>query len=115
MTDEEQPDRVTWIRSVLERHEGPLTRYAARITGDVELAREVVQETFLRLCDQPHLELQDHTAEWLFTVCRNRALDVRKKEQRMKRLSEARAATWESPDPPPPRAAESREVGDRVG
>jgi secreted protein with Ig-like and vWFA domain len=31
-------------------YEKPLTRYAAHITGDVERAREVVQDTFLKLC-----------------------------------------------------------------
>ena len=38
-----------WIRSALDRHERPLVRYATRITGDVEQARDVVQETFLKI------------------------------------------------------------------
>ena len=44
------PSRLRWMQGVLAEYEGPLTRYAARITGDAELARDVVQEVFLRLC-----------------------------------------------------------------
>ena len=40
---------VEWFRSVMAAQEGPLLRYAGRILGDVERARDVVQETFLRL------------------------------------------------------------------
>lgn len=71
------------LRSVVADYEGPLIRYAARITGDVERARDVVQDTFLRLCEQDQQELNGRLAEWLYTVCRRRALDVRRKEHRM--------------------------------
>ena len=40
------------IRSLLERYEAALVTYAARLTGDVELARDVVQDTFLKLVRQ---------------------------------------------------------------
>jgi RNA polymerase sigma-70 factor (ECF subfamily) len=72
-----------WLRSVVARYEGPLVRYAARITGDAERARDVVQDTFLRLCEQDRAELDGRLAQWLYTVCRRRALDVRRKEYRM--------------------------------
>ncbi len=85
-------DRADWIRSLLERHEGPLLRYAARITGDLERAQDVVQDTFLKLCKQEREDVEGHAVEWLFTVCRNRALDVRRKERRMKTLGESKAA-----------------------
>ena len=41
-----------WIRDVLEEYQAALTRYAMRITGDLEKARDVVQDTFLKLCRQ---------------------------------------------------------------
>jgi RNA polymerase sigma-70 factor (ECF subfamily) len=72
-----------WLRSVVARYEGPLVRYAARITGDAERARDVVQDAFLRLCEQDRAELDGRLAQWLYTVCRRRALDVRRKEHRM--------------------------------
>jgi RNA polymerase sigma factor (sigma-70 family) len=73
-----------WLRSVVVSYEGPLVRYAARITGDVERARDVVQDTFLRLCEQDRQQLDGRLAEWLYTVCRRRALDVQRKERRMR-------------------------------
>lgn len=76
-------DSSAWFQSVLNEFEGPLISYARRITGDLELARDVVQETFLRAFRQERAELEGHLARWLFRVCRNRALDVQRKEQRM--------------------------------
>jgi RNA polymerase sigma factor (sigma-70 family) len=73
-----------WLRSVVASYEGPLIRYAARITGDAERARDVVQDTFLRLCEQDRNGLDGRLAEWLYTVCRRRALDVQRKEHRMR-------------------------------
>jgi len=69
----------------IRRH---LVRYAAWILGDLERAREVVQETFLRLCKEQPARVGDHLAQWLFTVCRNLAFDVRKKENRMSPLKD---------------------------
>jgi RNA polymerase sigma factor (sigma-70 family) len=79
-----------WISSVLAEFEQPLTRYAAHITGDIERAREVVQDTFLKLCRQKPAQIRDHLAQWLYAVCRNRALDVLRKERRMTGISDAK-------------------------
>jgi RNA polymerase sigma factor (sigma-70 family) len=76
------PD-ASWVISVLAEYEQALTRYAAHITGDIERAREVVQDTFLKLCRQKPDQIRDHLAQWLYTVCRNQALDVIRKEKRM--------------------------------
>lgn len=78
-----------WIQSVLARYEQPLIRYAAHITGDIERAREVVQDTFLKLCRRESIPGTDHLAPWLYTVCRNGALDVRRKERKMAGSDEA--------------------------
>ena len=72
-----------WILDVVARWESDLVRYARHLVGDVERARDVVQDTFLKLCQQDREQLDGHLTEWLFTVCRNGALDVRRKEQRM--------------------------------
>src|SRR5438309_4851490 len=78
----------TWIVAALDRYQNHLIRYATWILGDMDRAREVVQETFLRLCKQRPAYIGDHLAQWLFMVCRNLAFDVRKKENRMSSLSE---------------------------
>jgi len=79
----------SWIPLVLAEYEKPLTHYAAHITGDIEQAREVVQDTFLKLCLQKPAQIRGHLAQWLYTVCRNRALDVLRKERKMTGISEA--------------------------
>lgn len=68
-----------WLSSALERFEGRLLHYAQRIVGDDHEARDVVQDTFLKLCRQDPVQLNGRLAQWLYTVCRNRALDVRRR------------------------------------
>lgn len=78
----------TWIKCILDRYEEPLLRYALRFTRDSEKARDVVQETFLRLCkERLQNDMADHLAAWLFTVCKNIAIDGCRKEQRMTTVS----------------------------
>ena len=98
-----------WLEPLMRRHEGPLIRYAARITGDVDRARDVVQETFLRLLSDSRVE-DDRVGAWLFTVCRRRALDVARKERRMRTLTQAQADSQASADPAPPAAVQRRET-----
>jgi len=81
--------QADWVRDALERYEAPLIRYAARITGNAELGRDVVQDTFMKLCTADRAKVNPHLAPWLYRVCRNRALDVRKKEQRMHPMDNA--------------------------
>jgi RNA polymerase sigma factor (sigma-70 family) len=84
----EDATKSTWIVAALEQYESHLVRYAKWILGDLDRAREVVQETFLRLCREQPSRVDDHLAQWLFTVCRNLAFDVRKKENRMSPLKD---------------------------
>ncbi len=102
-----------WVQAAVDRYSGPLTRYAVLITGDLDRARDVVQDTFLRLCSQNESRVRDHLAEWLFAVCRNRALDVVRKENRMKPLEEE-LQSRPSPEVSPAQAAERRELNHRV-
>jgi RNA polymerase sigma factor (sigma-70 family) len=62
-----------------------------RITGNLERGRDVVQETFLRLCREPGVATSDGLPQWLFTVCRRLAIDVRRKETRMSTQLESAA------------------------
>ena len=103
-----------WVSDAVVRFEGPLTLYASRLLHDAESARDVVQETFLKLCASERSSIEGHLAEWLFTVCRNRALDVLRKEQRMSQLREEQVLRCLSPGPAPLEAAERQELGERV-
>jgi RNA polymerase sigma-70 factor (ECF subfamily) len=69
-----------FLERTFAEHQAPLTRYATRLLGgDADRARDVVQDTFVRLMGQPPEVVNGHTFEWLFTVCRHRALDVLRK------------------------------------
>jgi len=114
MADGTNLDRETWAREAVTRFEGPLLLYARRLLNDAEAARDVVQDTFLRLWGRPRAEVDGHLAEWLFTVCRNRALDVLRKEHRMTRLNEEQVNRCLSPTPGPLDQAEQRDLGARV-
>ena len=73
----------------MDLYQARLLRYATWLMGDFEIAREVVQETFLRLCKEQHVsKIADYLVKWLFTVCRNIAFDTRKKEARMTPLGD---------------------------
>jgi RNA polymerase sigma-70 factor (ECF subfamily) len=106
--------RLDWIREVIDQHQGRLIRFAARITGDLDSARDVVQDTFVRLCRENALKTRDHVVPWLFKVCRNRALDVRKKEGPMMPLDDAVGARLEGHTPDPLAALERSALASRV-
>ena len=61
--DTDNSNKADWIREALSQHEGPLIRYATQITGDVEWARDVVQDTFLRFCAEDRSRLDGHLAD----------------------------------------------------
>ena len=102
--------KSTWIVAALDQYERPLVRYATWILDDAECAREIVQETFLRLCRENPSRVAGHLAQWLFTVCRNLAFDTRKKENRMSPLSEAEVNGHPSREPRPSTALEQKET-----
>lgn len=103
-----EPD---WVLGALRRHEGPLLRYAASLVGESR-AQDVVQDAFLRLCAQPAASVQGHLAAWLFTVCRNRALELRRADRRLDLLEEEELL--ESPDSGPVAKLERAESLSRV-
>lgn len=71
----------------VQRYHRPLVAYARTMLGDLDLAREAAQDTLLKLCEQPEdrfrEQIEERLAPWLFTVCRNRAIDILRKERRM--------------------------------
>jgi RNA polymerase sigma factor (sigma-70 family) len=76
------------FEAIVRRFEIPLVQYATRITGDRERARDVVEETFIKY-ERNGSVPPDKTATWLFTVCRNGALNICRKEKRLMFLDEA--------------------------
>ena len=82
-TMESQPlAKSDWMLDVVARHEAPLARYATRITRCADSARDVVQDVFAKLCRDAPADLNGQLAPWLYAACRNRAIDVRRKDSR---------------------------------
>jgi len=114
MADDEFPPDGQWIRAAVRRYEESLILYAQRLTGDLERGRDVAQETFLRLCSQEKKHVESHLAEWLFSVARNLALDMRRKEKRMTAMSSPQMQARQTQDPGPAEKAERSESAARV-
>ena len=82
--DQAGDDHRVWLHATFERLERPLIAYAMRLVGgDVEVARDCVQESFLRLCRESRSHVEGHVEAWLFKTCRNRAMDHHRQEARM--------------------------------
>lgn len=109
MKDEQRSFESKWMRSIVDAHAADLTRYAASILYDSDAAKDVVQDAFLRLWQEPRANVEGHVLPWLFRVCRNRALDVRRKGGRMKRLDEASAERAASDAPGPETVTEQQD------
>lgn len=107
-------DREEIVYSSLERNEGSLIRYASGITGDLESAKDVVQETFLKLSQQDLTSLEGHVDAWLFRVCRNCALDYKRKIIKMPVMPPDHAIHEPSPEPDPSARATVREESELV-
>jgi len=95
-------DIEAFIEQAVEDYESALIGYARTYLHDLERARDVVQDTFIRLCQQDLEKVRENLKAWLFTVCRNRCLDVIRKDKRVEPLDEIRwqrvAGTEAAPD-----------------
>jgi RNA polymerase sigma factor (sigma-70 family) len=98
-----------FIEQAITDHESPLIGYANTILNDLDRARDVVQDTFIRLCQQDRTKVEVHLKSWLFTVCRNRALDILRKEKRSQPLEEELAKKVVNPGLQPDQVALHRE------
>ncbi len=97
------------VEELLRRFEVPLLQYATRITGNNERARDVVQETFIKF-QRNGAVAAEKTATWLFTVCRNGALNACRKEKRMMYLDEQIIESRQDEQPMPFERIEQREA-----
>jgi RNA polymerase sigma-70 factor (ECF subfamily) len=98
------------LERTFAEQQAPLTRYVTKLLADPDRARDVVQDAFVKLMAQAPAAVAGHVAEWLFTVCRHRALDVLRKEGRMIRFAEGEAERVSADVPRPGRALEAAET-----
>ncbi len=110
MNEPGQSDQRSRVLSLLEQYESRLLRYAARMLRDEDSARDVVQHVFLRLCERGPDETEGRAAQWLFTVCRNRAIDVLRKRKRTTQYEEGAVECQTGHELGPASAAERHDL-----
>lgn len=114
MSDPSPHDRRQHVLAALGQYEQRLVRYAARLLGEPTEARDVVQHTFLRLCQQPAESLNGRMGPWLFAVCRNRAMDILRRRGRTEWLDESDAPPAADTEPDPAKTIELAELHQRL-
>ena len=81
-------DKLEGIKEALQLYEKPLLCFARQYVQSSQIAQDVVQDTFIKLCQADWQKVREKLKPWLFTVCRNRALEVIRKEKRMTALDD---------------------------
>jgi RNA polymerase sigma factor (sigma-70 family) len=76
---------VVDLDAVFAEHHGALFRFLSRLSGDPELAKDAVQETFLRLAQRPPAN-GVRVDVWLYRVGATLARDAIRKRQRRQSL-----------------------------
>jgi RNA polymerase sigma factor (sigma-70 family) len=92
------------LAELFARHHVELYRYAARFTGDADLAEDVVQDVFVRLAERPPAD-GTHLRGWLYRVATTVAIDAMRTSRRRTRLARAWPDRLPMGDPPPDPAA----------
>ncbi|MBN2163736.1 MAG: RNA polymerase sigma factor [Pontiellaceae bacterium] len=95
-----RPDDQT-MEEVMSQYQAALLRYATRVLNNADAAQDVVQDTFIRFhsnwsrITQRGLPVKG----WLFRTAHNAAVDLIRKESRLRFLHERKGQEPEPPDP----------------
>ena len=90
MDDKHQPDDsieqddLAKLEAIIVEFEAPLLRYAARIANNSSAAQDIVQTTFIKLCQYWRSDAHPtpQLSAWLYRVTHNAAVDYLRKESR---------------------------------
>lgn len=88
------------VESIFRAHADELFRYLARQSGDPQLARDAVQETFVRLQERPPSD-DGGIRRWLFRTGLNVIRDVRRVRSNRLRILEEHPDRVPVPSTPP--------------
>jgi RNA polymerase sigma factor (sigma-70 family) len=103
-------ERHRWILQAVELYETRMLRFAARLLGDDDAARDAVQHAFLRLCGQSPEPLKDRVGQWLFAVCRHQVIDVLRKRKTVSTGGNVEPIECYDRQPDPAAAAEQADL-----
>ena len=85
---------------LLKRYEKPITGYLFGISRNMELSRDVCQETFLKLIHTPPRFFQKGSLKaWLFKAAKNLIIDHIRRDSKMVHSDENRKDMDSSPNP----------------
>jgi RNA polymerase sigma-70 factor (ECF subfamily) len=103
-------NREEELEMIISEHEAGLLRYATRLLNDPNTAKDVVQGTFIKLCQgwQDGARPAKQLKGWLYRVTHNGAVDYIRKESRLKVLHETQAEETGMSEPPRQRGALQR-------
>lgn len=104
------PPDPQFLEATLARFEKPLLQYCLGIEADLHQARDIVQETFIKLAQTLATVDRTRVAPWLFTVCRNRALDHVRKHRNVIPMETEAFEHQPTPAPNPAALMEQRET-----
>lgn len=111
----DQDEASILVRRALDQHESNLIAYAASILGgDIERGRDVVQDSLLKLYLTEPARVRDNLKSWLYTVCRNRAFDILRKDHRLDLGDDEILEAAPCHDPDPGHLAIQRELYEHV-
>jgi RNA polymerase sigma-70 factor (ECF subfamily) len=110
-----QSEASALVRESMVLYESQLIAYAnVLLNGDLERARDVVQDTFLRLYLAEAEKVRESVKPWLYTVCRNRAFDMLRKDSRLTFAEDAVLHSFSDERPDPSQSADTHELYDRA-
>ena len=111
----DQDEASILVRRALDQHESNLIACAASILGgDIERGRDVVQDSLLKLYLTEPARVRDNLKSWLYTVCRNRAFDILRKDHRLDLGDDEILEAAPCHDPDPGHLAIQRELYEHV-
>ncbi len=99
-----------WVATLLASAEARLLSYATSIVKDRERARDVVQDAVFLKYQKMIKRSKPAALAWLFRTCRNRAIDLLRKEDRMDPSGQTEVESAASAAPTPSTEMERREA-----
>ncbi len=112
--ESERSSEAEWLAAAMDEHQSRLIHYTVQLVGDEDTARDIVQDAFVALHTADRSRVQGHLGQWLYTVCRNRAVDVLRKESRVVQRFESVAEANPEAALSPGAIAEAHDVCERV-
>lgn len=92
------PHDTTTFHELYERHAGELHRFAVWLSGDADVAKDIVAETFARVWTSDEPLRMESVRAYLFTIARNIHRQMTRTERRMVRLHEEHQPAVHEPD-----------------